>query len=544
MSSPTDAVAAAFPSPKPGLETERLFLRAMLESSEDYIYFKDTESRFLRINRALAAYFGLSDPAEAVGKTDFDFYPEEKAREQAQDERCIMDTGTPVIDKIERQVRSEGRVVWVLTSKAQLCDGEGRLVGTFGMSRDITLLKEMEDALWNERNLLRNVIDHVPDFIFAKDTEGRYTLSNLALARFFQKNSPDEILGKTLFDLFPEEIAQSSQADDRVVLGNCEPMFNKVESLASNYWFSTTKIPLFNNSGEVAGLVAISRDISEEKRAQQALETANSDLLRSRGELVKALEELRSVQLQLVEAEKMKLVGRLAAGVAHEVKNPLAIISMGLEYLNGRTFEDPNLAVILTEIGSAVERADSVIRELLDFSAPKKLNLEPHDMNQLIRHALVLVRGDLGGRHITVAEELGENLPLVRFDTMKIEQVLVNLFTNAAHAMENGGTLTVRTSTRQVTGMGENISPNDGFRVGARLVTVEVCDTGPGIPEALLGKVFEPFFTTKPTGQGTGLGLTVTKTIIDLHGGSIKIRNRPEGGACAIVAFNAETDPE
>lgn len=542
MPSPTDAADAAFPTPRPELETERFCLRAMLESSADYIYFKDTESRFLRINRALANYFGLNDPAEAVGKTDFDFFPEDKAREQFQDERCIMDTGRPVTDKIERQVRAEGRVVWLLTSKARLCDGEGRLVGTFGISRDITLLKEMEDALWNERNLLRNVIDHVPDFIFAKDTEGRYTLSNLALARFFQKKSPEEILGKTLADLFPADIAQSSRADDLRVLNERRPMVNKVGSLASNYWFATTKIPLFNNAGEVAGLVAISRDITEEKLAHEALKKANADLLRSRGELVKTLEELRSVQLQLVEAEKMKLVGRLAAGVAHEVKNPLAIISMGLEYLNGRTFEDPNVAVILTEIGSAVERADSVIRELLDFSAPKKLNLKPQDINQLIRHALVLVRGDLGAHHITVVEELGENLPLVRFDTMKIEQVLVNLFTNAAYAMENGGTLTVRTSTRQVTGMGENISPNNGFRVGARLVTVEVCDTGSGIPAAMLGKVFEPFFTTKPTGQGTGLGLTVTKTIIDLHGGAIEIRNRPEGGACASVVFNAETD--
>jgi PAS domain S-box-containing protein len=399
------------------IETERLFLHAMLESSPDYLYFKDTEGRFLRINRALAAYFGLNDPAEAIGKTDFDFYPEAKAREQWQDELCIMQTGRPVTDKLERHVRPGG-VVWLLSSKAVLCDREGRVVGTFGMSRDIT----------------------------------------------------------------------------------------------------------------------------GEKRAQQALQTVNADLLRSRGELVQALEELRSVQLQLVEAEKMKLVGRLAAGVAHEVKNPLAIITMGLEYLNSRTFEDPNIRTILSEIGSAVERADGVIRELLDFSAPKKLNLEPQEINRLIRHALVLVRGELGGHHIKLVEELDERLPPVRLDATKIEQVLVNLFTNAAYAMENGGTLTVRTSLRQVTGMGENINPNDNFRLGAHLVAVDVCDTGPGIPESMLGKIFEPFFTTKPTGQGTGLGLTVTKTIIDLHGGSIEIRNRPEGGACASVLFKAETD--
>ena len=514
----------------------------MLESSADYIYFKDTQSRFLRINSALAGYLGLSDPAEALGRTDFDFFPEDKAREQFEDERCIMETGKPVTDKIERQVRSAGRVVWLLTSKAPLCDGTGRLVGTFGISRDITLFKEMEDELWTERNLLRNVVDHVPDFIFAKDTQGRYTLNNLAHVRLFNKNSPEEISGKTLFDLFPADVAERSHADDMRVIENRQPILNQEEASAPGLWLSTTKIPLFNNLGEVTGLVAISRDITQEKLAKEALEQANSDLLRSRGELVKALEELRSVQLQLIEAEKMKLVGRLAAGVAHEVKNPLAIITMGLEYLKGQTFEDPNISVVLAELGSAVGRADSVIRELLDFSAPKKLNLEPQDINQLIRHALVLVRGDLGGRHVIVVEELGVPLPLVRLDRTKIEQVFVNLFTNAAHAMEKGGTLTVRTSTRQVTGVGENISPNDGFRVGDRLVTVDICDTGTGIPEAMLGKVFEPFFTTKPTGQGTGLGLTVTKTIVDLHGGSLEIRNRPGGGVCASLTFNAETD--
>jgi signal transduction histidine kinase len=131
----------------------------------------------------------------------------------------------------------------------------------------------------------------------------------------------------------------------------------------------------------------------------------------------------------------------------------------------------------------------------------------------------------------------------VRLDAMKIEQVFLNIFSNAAQAMDEGGRLTVRTTTRQVTGIGENVSDSDRFRPGARLVIIEVLDTGSGVPEALIGKIFEPFFTTKPTGKGTGLGLTVTKTIVDLHGGTIEIGNRPEGGACVTLTFNAEGDP-
>ena len=527
-------------SPKPAADP--LFLRALLESSPDHIYFKDTKSRFLRINQALAEYFGLKEPSEAVGKTDFDFFPAEKAEVRFQDECRIMATGTPLIDKIEREAQRDGKTVWVLTSKSPLCDEKGDLMGTFGISRDITLLKEMEDALWHERNLLRTVVDNVPDYIFAKDADGRYILSNLAYAHFLGKNSPEEMFGKTLFDLLTPAAAELPHADDVRVLESGKPILNRLESPIPERWLSTSKVPIFDTKGGVIGLVGIARDITLQKRTQEDLEKTNAELQRSQGELVRALEGLRAVQLQLIEAEKMKLVGRLAAGVAHEVKNPLAIIRMGLDYLKGQPFEDSNIPGVLDEIGGAVERADSVVRELLDFSAPKKMDRAPADVNRLIRHALVLARGEIAGRNITLEEDLAPDIPLVRLDAMKIEQVLVNILSNAAHAMEAGGTLTVRTFTREVTGIGENISHSDNFRPGEKLLVIEVLDTGTGVPEALIGKVFEPFFTTKPTGKGTGLGLTVTKTIVDLHGGTIEMRNRPEGGACVTIVLNADTD--
>ncbi|MCX6966828.1 MAG: PAS domain-containing protein [Verrucomicrobia bacterium] len=527
--------------PSPTQAPDRLFLHAMLESSPDHIYFKDTESRFLRINRALARYFGLNDPSEAIGKTDFDFHSPEKAAVRFQDERSIMETGTPIIDKIELEAHRDGKTAWVLTSKSPLCDEQGNLIGTFGISRDITLLKEMEDALGKERNLLRAVVDNVPDFIFAKDTHGRYTLNNLAHARFLGKETPEEVFGMTPFDLLPPAAAELVHADDVSVWKSHAPLLNKIESPVPERWLATSKIPIFDTKGAITGLVGISREITEQKRAQEALEKSNAELQQSREELVLALEELRTVQLQLIEAEKMKLVGRLAAGVAHEVKNPLAIIRMGLEYLKSQTFGDKIIPSVLEEIGGAVQRADSVIGELLDFSAPKKMNKVPVDVNRLIRNALMLVRGEIAARKVVVEEELALNLPPVRLDAMKIEQVLVNVLTNAAHVMEEGGKLTVRTSTRQVTGIGANISQSN-FRPGGRLLIIEVLDTGPGVPEALLGKVFEPFFTTQPTGKGTGLGLTVTKTIVDLHGGTIEMKNRPEGGACVTIILDADTD--
>jgi signal transduction histidine kinase len=251
-------------------------------------------------------------------------------------------------------------------------------------------------------------------------------------------------------------------------------------------------------------------------------------------------DQMRGLQLQLIEAEKAKSIARLAAGVAHEVKNPLAIISMGIEFLSARFGADETATKVLHELGDAVQRADSVIKGLLDFSVPKQLTLSPNNINGIIRSALVLVRGEMkpGLHKITLA--LGE-VPPVSLDPGKISQIFVNIFTNALHAMEHGGTLAVETRTGQVMGVGSNIGGqrSEVFQAGDRVVIVEVRDDGPGISPENIARIFDPFFTTKPTGKGTGLGMTVVKSIIDLHGGTIAIGNRPEGGTLVRMTFKS-----
>src|SRR5206468_8503449 len=136
--------------------------------------------------------------------------------------------------------------------------------------------------------------------------------------------------------------------------------------------------------------------------------------------------------------------GRLAAGVAHEVKNPLAIITMGVDYLRQQNFSaDSNVPLILRDISDAVHRADNVIRGLLDFSAPRRLEVNEENLNSIIEHSLMLVRGEMSGDSFKIVKELQPDLPPVKLDRMKIGQVFVNIFTNAAHAMGDGGTLTV-----------------------------------------------------------------------------------------------------
>lgn len=269
---------------------------------------------------------------------------------------------------------------------------------------------------------------------------------------------------------------------------------------------------------------ALRTEIAEHQRAEEQLTQANRELSLSREELVKALSDLHTAQLQLIEAAKLETIGRLAAGIAHEVKNPLMTITMVADYLAGVIpTGEPDGAAMLQDLRDAIQRANRVISELLTFSRPAEPVLMPEDINTLAERALSMVKLEVVRNHIEVVRHFSEGLVALPMDRNKIEQVLVNIYMNAIQAMSKGGTLTVRTS----------LSPT--LDQGRCPILIEIDDTGPGIPEPYLSKIFDPFFTTKPVGQGTGLGLGVSRQIIHLHGGSINLRNRPEGGVRATI---------
>jgi signal transduction histidine kinase len=168
----------------------------------------------------------------------------------------------------------------------------------------------------------------------------------------------------------------------------------------------------------------------------------------------------------------------------------------------------------------AVKRADAVIMGLLDFSAPRELALAPADLNAVVQRSAGMVKHEMTKARLTLDLDLSADLPPLALDVFKLQQVLVNVLTNAAHATPPGGRITTRTCRRD------------------EVTIIEVDDTGSGIPEEALGKLFDPFFTTKPSGKGTGLGLAVSRQIVEMHGASIDIGNRPEGGARVTIAFN------
>ena len=533
------------------LEKERELTRTLEDNIPDHIYFKDRRSRFLRVNRAQAQDFHLNHPDEAIGKTDFDIFSSEHAAQAYADEKRIMETGQPLLGIVEKETFPDGSITWAITSKLPLYDKRHQIIGTFGISRDITELKTIQDKLAVESNLLGSIIDTIPDFIYVKDNQGRYLLDNAAHRRFLGAATLAEVEGRTVFDFFPHELATGFDADDRQVMCSGEPLINREEQATSKKgrvrWNSTSKVPLRDAAGNITGIVGVSRDITAAKEAEEKLKATNVELARSQQQLLETLadlrrshEELKAAQMQLIQAEKMQSIGRLAAGVAHEVKNPLAILRMGADYL-ARTMDaaDKDKADTAREMKDAVTRADKIICGLLDFAAPTELELRETELRQVIEESWRLVRHELKDLPIRVLRDFQPDLPRIRMDAPKIQQVLINLFLNAIHAMPQGGELVMRTALRTVgpeeAGHDAGSRQADRLRAGEEVVVIEVLDSGSGMSEETLSRMFDPFYTTKPAGKGTGLGLTVTKSIVEMHGGIILIRNRKEGGAIVSI---------
>lgn len=533
------------------LAHERDLLHSVIDNVPDRIFIKDAQSRFLKTNRSLAERFGLAHPREMIGKSDFDFFAKEHADRALEDEQRILRDQVPILDQIEREILPDGSVHWVITSKLPLRDKDGKVVGTFGISRDITALKNAEEALNEERNLLRSLIDNLPDYIYAKDAMCRYILDNESHRRLLGVTRMSEVRGKKVTDFFPPELARKYDRDDQAILRTGHPLINHVERAVdragNDRWHCSTKIPLCADNGRILGLVCITRDITETKLAQERLEKANAELAKKREELMEALVELQTshrqlkeAQGQLIQAEKLQSIGRLAAGVAHEVKNPLAVLRMGLDHLAQEIPSSSAEAhLTLKDMREAVQRADGIILGLLDFARPRELNAQLQDLNAIVDQSVSMIRIAAKQAKIKVVRELAPDLPQIWVDADKIKQVLLNLLTNAIQALGTGGAITVVTQ-RRVIAEGDAFQATDsrvdhGFHVGDSVVVIEIKDNGPGIPQDKLANIFDPFFTTKEPGKGTGLGLTVTRRLVEMHGGVIDIRNRKSGGVSVRI---------
>jgi sigma-B regulation protein RsbU (phosphoserine phosphatase) len=361
-----------------------LFFRRLMESLPDYIYFKDLEGRFLAVSRAHAVSFGLTSADQVLGKTDFDFFEKSLARQKFADERDIIRTGLGFVGKEERAMSSAGKVHWVITSKQALRADNGEIIGTFGISRDITDMKAAREALEAHHRLLGTLIDILPCRIFIKDDEGRIRLTNAAYRDAVGAKSATQIEGRRVDEFTDDPRANNVAADDDDVLERGLSILNREEfdasPLGDKKWMLLSKVPLRDADGQVQGIVGMAADITVQKEAEARALKAQRELEGKNQQMEAELAVARELQTELMSSSMQTVREEL------DTKAPF-VPGIGFhyepcEYLAGDFFQaipysKRSFGLLLCDVmGHGVKAAlvTTLIRGLLTDVRSKELN--------------------------------------------------------------------------------------------------------------------------------------------------------------------------
>lgn len=469
--------------------TQRRYQRLFDDAPAMYVLTRATPEGplILDCNAAFAQTLGY-DRAELRGRPLADFYTPAS--------RTALLTGGYAqalaggLTDAERQlVARDGRVIDTLLRAVPEHDHAGRVIGTRAMFVDITARKRAEEAA----ALLASIVRSSDDAILAVSLDGVIQSWNGGAERIFAVGA-DEAVGRPIQALLPDgwEGWEAIAADVRRGVGrdHLEVHLRRADGTLAE--LSVTVSPIRNGDGAVVSAAFVARDVTEQRRLAQ----------------------------RLAQAERLSALGELAAGVAHEVNNPLSAVVATAELLLRQELA-PAIRDDLALIHREARRAGDIVRSLLRFARHREPVREPLAPGTVLNDALAVLEHRLARYHIQVHRRC-EPTPLILADRDQLTQVLINLVSNAIDAMKaSGGELTVA-----VTPCAEGVA-------------FTVSDTGPGIAAEVLPRIFDPFFTTKPPGEGTGLGLSIAHRIVQAHGGHISASNRPEGGACFRVVLPA-----
>ncbi len=465
------------------LEQERQFLQNIFDGIPDLAVVLDRDRNVMRANERILEFTHIS-AKDAIGMNCHEIFEGTELGQQCLLDTCpfyqVLATDKPQTYMIKVPPPNEQH--WEVTMNPIL-DGEGKteavLVTWHLITERVMLQREIETA---ELRFIR-FIDAADDMISIKDTQGRYVIANPATTNSFGK-SPVDFIGKRPEELFPPEVAQMiTKHDHEVVTHGIHHKYEETIPInGRDHHFNTVRFPMSDHNGNVMGTCTIARDVTKEK----------------------------DLQNQLVQSTKLAAVGKLAAGVAHEINNPLTGILAYAEDLVNEMPDDSEFQQDLQVIIRETMRCRKIVRNLLDLSRQDAPIFDDVDANGVVEQVLTLVKKLANFKDIVIEQHLDMNIPHINGDGQSLIQVVLNFMTNAADAMDDKGRIIVRTEYLQKTDK----------------CVITVADNGPGIPENLLEKVFEPFFSTKGT---NGLGLAVSWGIIEHHGGSIEVDTVEQG---------------
>lgn len=410
-------------------------------------------------------------------------------------EKKLISTFTEHVDK-------KGQTHFDVVTIAPIYDEQGEVVQILEASRDVTERIKLEREVEKSNTFFQNVIQSTVDGIVVVDTKGNVLIFNEGMERL-TGYSADEIMNRGhLSSFYDIEVAKENmrkmRSDRHGPEGKLNPTTMTVTTKDGEEIPVTLSASIITIDGKEIGSVGVFTDMREVLQMRKDLEEAH---------------------LQLVESERIASIGKMAAGVAHEINNPLSGILIYAELLRESLKKDPQDWKDINEIIDQTLRCKNIVSELLEFSRQSVGKISSFSLKEVIDKTLSLLINQAFFHDISVTTDIDPEGPEVVGDMGQLQQVFTNLFINAADAMEGRGSLNTKVR----------------FDPDRNQFVIRVSDTGPGIPEALREKIFEIFFTTKPAGKGTGLGLTIIKNIVKLHGGNIAIECPPDGGTTFII---------
>jgi PAS domain S-box-containing protein len=525
-------------------------LAQILDITEDGIITVDARQEVVLFNRGAAKIFGYS-PEEVVGQPLEVLLPGRfRPAHGGQVESFARSTAAARLMADRREVygrRKDGTEFPAEISISKF--GGGEQVLFTAIVRDVTERRRYEA---NERELeqlrgkaqlaeaeasarareieYRRIVETANEGIWLLDPQARITFVNSRMAQILGY-TPEEIVGRQKWDfLFDEDQATVRGLFERRRQGVSEHADVRFRHRGgSAVWTLMSARPMINEQGRFEGALDMFTDVTERRKAESAVRETSEQREKALADLQTRTEELRTTTQQLWQAAKLAGVGELAASIAHELNNPLGIVSLRLETVLAKTPGDDPRRKLLEIIDGEVERMAALVANLLQFSRAGRDQVSTVDVCEEVNRTLDLVSHHLRKRSIRVSPEFGPGVPTIHADRQQLRQVLLNLFTNAADAMPGGGQLAPRVRPSELSG-------------GVPAIEIEVADTGEGIQTEHLARVFDPFFTTKEEGKGTGLGLAICKRIVAEHKGTLAIESQVGTGTTIRIRLPVHPD--